>query len=62
MHSRVSKVGSISGEGGVEDVLEDNLEKCSQYINPVVIKANQDRKNIFLEKVMRPHDNDKVKK
>lgn len=28
MHSRVSKVVSISGEGGVEDVLEDNLEKC----------------------------------
>lgn len=33
-----------------------------QYINPVVIKVNPDRPNIFLEKVMRPPDNDKVKK
>lgn len=38
------------------------FRKVLQFINPVVIKANQDRKNIFLEKVMRPHDNDKVKK
>lgn len=28
MYLRVLKVGSILGEGGVEDVLEDNLEKC----------------------------------
>ncbi|XP_062577985.1 ATP-dependent DNA helicase Q1-like [Saccostrea cucullata] len=40
----------------------ESLGKVLQYINPVIIKANPDRPNIFLEKIVRPPNINKVKK